>query len=58
MEKRILKTLFSKSGSGSENARITLPISWVREMGITEHEREVEISFDKETKEIKIHKKD
>lgn len=53
---RILKVLFSKSGSGSTTTKITLPITWIKEMGIDEENREVEVSFD--NGKIVIQKKD
>lgn len=34
---------FLKSGSGSLNSRIMLPITWVRELGLSQKEREVYI---------------
>lgn len=34
---------FLKSGSGSLNSRIMLPITWVRELGLSQEEREVYI---------------
>lgn len=45
-ECRFVKMLFTKSGSGSISPRITLPSTWIREMGITREEREVSITFD------------
>lgn len=48
MEVRSLKMMFQKSGSGSINTRLGLPSTWVREMGISESEREVEVMFDGE----------
>lgn len=43
--KRILKVSFNKSGGtaskGGITTRITLPISWIKELGITEENREV-----------------
>lgn len=54
MEVRKLKIMFQKSGSGSVNTRIAIPLSWVREIGVNEKEREVEVSFDGEN--IIIHK--
>lgn len=41
INKRKLKVLFSKSGSGSTNTKVSLPITWLKEMGITEEEREI-----------------
>ncbi|WP_315169467.1 AbrB/MazE/SpoVT family DNA-binding domain-containing protein [Metaclostridioides mangenotii] len=52
---RILKVLFSKSGSGSTTTKITLPITWIKEMGINEDSREVEVTF--EDNKITIQKK-
>lgn len=40
-EERNLKISFTKSGSGSESTRISLPITWVRELGIDKDNREV-----------------
>ncbi|MEG0180782.1 MAG: AbrB/MazE/SpoVT family DNA-binding domain-containing protein [Peptostreptococcaceae bacterium] len=45
MEKRDLKVLFTKGGSGSITNKITLPTTWVREMGITEDDKAVEVTF-------------
>ena len=56
MEKRILNVLFTKGGSGSMNTKMNLPITWVRAMGISAEEREVEILFDGE--KITIQKKE
>ncbi|WP_207105097.1 hypothetical protein, partial [Clostridioides difficile] len=44
MEKRILKVLLSKSGSGSLSPKISLPATWIKEMNITQEEREIFIS--------------
>ena len=38
----------NKSGSGSNTFRVTLPSAWIREMGLSETERELKISFDGE----------
>lgn len=42
-EKR--KINFSKSGSGSINARLILSNKWLKELGITKEENEVEVEF-------------
>lgn len=57
MELRILRILFSKSGSGSTNTRIALPIKDLKDMGISKDDREVIYQYDEITKEIKIKKK-
>ena len=56
MEKRVLKIMFAKGGSGSLHTKLNVPITWVRAMGISAEEREVEILFDGE--KITIQKKE
>lgn len=46
METRKLKITFNKSGSGSISASVRLPISWLKELGLTQENREVSINFD------------
>lgn len=41
MEKRKLNIQFAKSGSGSRTTRITLPVSFIDKLGVTEDNREV-----------------
>ncbi len=43
------------AGRGSQTFKIALPSVWVQEMGITENDRQVELSFD--GKEIRISKR-
>ncbi len=58
-EIRNAKVIFALSGGkaskGSQTTRITLPITWVRKMGITPEHREVQIKF--EDNKIIIEKK-
>ena len=56
-ERRDLKVTFNKSGAGSQTNRLTIPTSWIREMNITENDRDVEVEFNKITKTITIKKK-
>ena len=58
MEKRTAKILWSKSGKGSDTTRVTLPVSWVRQMGLSYKERELDISFDEKTGIITVKKKE
>ncbi len=46
MEKRNAKISFNKSGRGTLTPRATLPISWVKQMGLSEELREVELVFE------------
>lgn len=50
MEVREGKVIFNKSGGtsgqGGYTTRVTLPILWIKQMGISQEDREVKISFD------------
>ncbi len=52
MQEKTAKVIFNKSGgtagSGGITNRVTIPTTWVREMGITEEDREVILKFDGE----------
>lgn len=56
MEKREVKISFHKAGNGL-GTKLTLPMPWLRKMGVTSESREVEIIFNEETREITIRKK-
>lgn len=43
MNERKAKVLFNKTGNNSLTTRITLPVVWVRELGLTPDNREVKI---------------
>lgn len=47
---------FHKSGSGNISTRLSIPASWLAELGITEKEKKVII--EKKEKEIRIYKED
>ena len=53
MKRKKAKVIFNKSGGtaskGGITNRITIPTTWIREMGITEEERNVIIEFDGNT---------
>lgn len=48
MKSRILNVIFNKSGSGSTSTRVTIPITWLKEMNITKDDRQVKVTFDGE----------
>ena len=52
MEVRDAKVIFNKSGGtssqGGYTTRVTIPISWIKQMGISPDDREITISFDGE----------
>lgn len=47
MKERIAKVSFNKSGGTAKGTaitnRVTIPTSWIKEMGITEENREVKL---------------
>lgn len=50
MEKRIAKVSFNKSGGTAKGKaitnRVTIPTSWIKELGITEDDRNIELKFE------------
>lgn len=56
MEERKLNIIFNKSGSGSINTKVSLPVTWIKQMGITKDDREVIAEFNEEKQEIIIKK--
>ena len=56
MEERRLRVIFSKDGRGATNTKITLPVKWVRSMGVNPEQREVTLQYDEENEQIIIKK--
>ncbi|MCI8640326.1 MAG: AbrB/MazE/SpoVT family DNA-binding domain-containing protein [Clostridia bacterium] len=56
MEERELRVIFSRDGRGATNTKITLPVKWVRDMGVNPEQREVILQYDEEKQEIIIKK--
>lgn len=54
-EERDANISFAKNGHGSPSTRISLPVPWVKELGCSEDDRSVKISF--KNKKIIIEKK-
>ena len=50
MERRLARinssTAGGTAGAGAKTHKVTLPSRWLRAMGITDEEREVELTFD------------
>lgn len=44
------KVQFQKSGSGSVNAKISLPMSWIKKMGITEDDKMISVMLTEDNK--------
>lgn len=56
MEERELNIIFNKSGSSSMNTKVSLPITWIKQMGITEQDRQVIATYNEKKQEIVIKK--
>ncbi|BBM35440.1 AbrB/MazE/SpoVT family DNA-binding domain-containing protein [Pseudoleptotrichia goodfellowii] len=56
MEKRKLNISFYKAGTGKAT-RLTVPIKWLRELGITEDEKSIDLIFDRENQQLIIKKR-
>ena len=58
IEKRTARLIVNKSGgtSTANTFRATLPTNWIRQMGLNEDLREIEILFDDAKEEITIKK--
>ena len=48
-EERIAKVSFNKSGGTARGTaitnRVTIPTKWIKELGITEYDREIKLTF-------------
>lgn len=56
MEGRKLNISFGKSGAGSISPKLSLPVTDLRDMGVTPEEREIIYYYDKKNKQIIIKK--
>lgn len=56
MEEIVKKVAFSKSGTGHITPKVSIPIEWIREMGITDDNKEIVLKFVSESKEIILKK--
>ncbi|MCC0682538.1 AbrB/MazE/SpoVT family DNA-binding domain-containing protein [Clostridioides sp. ES-S-0005-03] len=56
--KRKLNINFSKSGNGYETTKLSIPIIWVRDMGLTQDDRTVVVEYDEHNQTITIKKYD
>ena len=56
MEKRDSKVSFGKAGNGI-GSKVTLPMPWLKIMNVSPEDREIELFFDEEKKQIIIQKK-
>lgn len=54
--KKELNVIFSKSGSGSISSKLSIPITDLRDMGITPDDRKIHYYYDKEKKQIILKK--
>ena len=56
MEERILNIIWTRAGTGSPTTKLSIPISWCYDMGLSKEEKEIVAIYDKEKKEIIIRK--
>nr|DAT17957.1 MAG TPA: Toxin SymE, type I toxin-antitoxin system [Caudoviricetes sp.] len=56
MDKRILKISFGKTGTGNVNTKLSVPKKILEDMQVTQEEREVELEYNQDKKEIIIRK--
>ena len=56
LNKKYVKTLFSKSGNGVLTTRVSIPIQWILDLGITTENRDLELNYDKKNGQIIIKK--
>ena len=56
MEERKLRINFNKSGNGSISPKLIIPITDLRDMGITPEDREITYYYDREKKQIILSK--
>lgn len=56
MEERKLNVSFSKTGNGYLTSRLSIPITDLRNMGVTPEDRSIKYCYNKETKQIIIEK--
>lgn len=54
-DKRFLNVSFSKTQS-SLATRVSIPITWLKDMGISQEDRKLEVEYDYETKTITLKK--
>lgn len=57
MEERKLNVSFSKTGQGYWTTRISVPLRDLRDMGVTQNDREIIYQYDEINKQIIIKKK-
>ena len=50
MYQRTGKVIFAKDGRGGYTPKLSIPISWLRDMGITDAERGIELQYDEKSK--------
>lgn len=54
IEKRVLNTIWSKSGTGSLTTKISIPINWLYDMGLSVENKTIIAAYDYDNKKITI----
>lgn len=53
---RVINVMFNNDGKGNVTPKISLPITWLRDMGVTPEERQIKVIYDEKTKSFKAEK--
>ncbi len=56
MDERNLNIIWTKAGTGSLTTKLSIPISWCYDMGLSKEERKIKAIYNEEKKEIIIKK--
>ena len=56
MEVRNLKIIFNKSGDGYFSGKLSIPMTWLKDMNLTPEDREVEVAYNQEEKSFIVKK--
>lgn len=57
-EKRTMNLIYNKDGHGSMTTKISVPKKWADDMGFSAEDREAELCYDSQKKEILVKKKE
>lgn len=45
LKEKISKVNFNPGGNGGESAKVTLPITWIRQLGLDQDNRDIKVTF-------------
>ena len=56
MDERELNIIWTRAGTGSPTTKLSIPISWCYNMGLSKEKKKIKAIYDEEKKEIIIRK--